>query len=95
MPSLHLYSHLKQLYISNKTERFSYLGGRGYMDVRLSIHLKEQLAWPKDKLLVINFVTRLRKADFHAYNSKTHFSPSNDSYTYDTCTAQRQLNTCR
>ena len=28
-PSLHLHSHLKQLYISNKTERFSYKGGCG------------------------------------------------------------------
>ena len=28
-PLLHLYSHLKQLYISNKTERFSYKGGCG------------------------------------------------------------------
>ena len=28
-PLLHLYSHLKQPYISNKTERFSYKGVRG------------------------------------------------------------------
>ena len=27
--SLHLHSHLKQLYISNKMERFSYKGGCG------------------------------------------------------------------
>ena len=26
-PLLHFYSHLKQLYMSNKTERFSYKGG--------------------------------------------------------------------
>ena len=26
---LHFYNHLKQLYISNKTERFSYKGGYG------------------------------------------------------------------
>ena len=26
-PLLHLYSHLKQLYLSNKTKRFSYKGG--------------------------------------------------------------------
>ena len=26
-PLLHFYSHVKQLYISNKTERFSYKGG--------------------------------------------------------------------
>ena len=28
-PLLHFYSHLKQLYISNKMEQFSYKGGRG------------------------------------------------------------------
>ena len=28
-PLLRLYSHLKQLYISNKTKRFSYKGGCG------------------------------------------------------------------
>ena len=28
-PFLHLYSHLKQLYISNKTKCFSYKGGCG------------------------------------------------------------------
>ena len=28
-PLLHLYSHLKQPYISNKTKRFSYKGGCG------------------------------------------------------------------
>ena len=28
-PLLRLYSHLKQPYISNKTERFSYKGGHG------------------------------------------------------------------
>ena len=28
-PLLRLYSHLKQLYISNKTKRFSYKGGHG------------------------------------------------------------------
>ena len=28
-PLLRLYSHLKQPYISNKTKRFSYKGGRG------------------------------------------------------------------
>ena len=26
-PLLHIYSHLKQLYMSNKTEHFSYKGG--------------------------------------------------------------------
>ena len=28
-PLIRLYSHLKQPYISNKTKRFSYKGGRG------------------------------------------------------------------
>ena len=30
-PLLHFYSHLKQLYISNKMERFSYKGGYGVL----------------------------------------------------------------
>ena len=30
-PLLHFYSHLKQLYISNKMERFSYKGGCGVL----------------------------------------------------------------
>ena len=44
-PLLRLYSHLKQLPISNKTKRFSYKGGccvRGRSRTR---RLKEELAW--------------------------------------------------
>ena len=47
---LHLYSHLKQLYISNKTERLSYKGGRG---VHVSRRLKEELDCATDKRLWI------------------------------------------
>ena len=45
-PLLHFYSHLKQLYISNKKEHFSYVA---YMGVCISKHLKEELAWATDK----------------------------------------------
>ena len=31
-PLLHLYSHIKQLYISNKTKRFSYKGVREHIE---------------------------------------------------------------
>ena len=37
-PLLHFYSHLKQLYINNKTEHFSYKGGcneRGHMRIEV------------------------------------------------------------
>ena len=36
-PLLHLYSHLKQLYISNKAKRFSYKGVRGRVRGRARI----------------------------------------------------------
>ena len=48
-PLLHFYSHIKQLYISNKTERFSYKGG---CVVCGSTHIKafkEELAWATHK----------------------------------------------
>ena len=48
---LHFYSHLEQLYISNKTEHFSYKGGCG-MHGRTRIEtFKEELAWATDKQL--------------------------------------------
>ena len=40
----HFYSSLKQLYTSNKMERFSYRGGGGVHGH--SMHLKEELAKP-------------------------------------------------
>ena len=49
-PLLHLYSHLKQLYISNTMECLSYKGGRG---VHVSRCLKEELDCAKDKRLWI------------------------------------------
>ena len=45
-PLLHFYSHLKQLYISNKTERFSYKGGCGVCRSYVS---RQELAWTTDK----------------------------------------------
>ena len=49
-PLLHFYSHLEQLYISNKIEHFSYKGGCG-------IHghnaYKQELAWVTDKWLLV------------------------------------------
>ena len=44
----HFWSHLKQLYISNKMERFSCKDGYG---IRLSRYLKEELAWDIGKWL--------------------------------------------
>ena len=41
--------HLKQLYISDKTEQFSYRGGAVYMGIAcLTRLLKEQLAYTTD-----------------------------------------------
>ena len=53
-PLLHFYSHLKQLYISNKTEYFSYKGVCGVsVSVCVSKHLKEELTWATDKQLQV------------------------------------------
>ena len=35
------------------TEYFSYQGGFGYVDVRVSSHLKEELTWTIDKRLQV------------------------------------------
>ena len=48
-PLLHIYSHLKQLYISNKMERFSYKGGCGIHDRLVLLCLKEVLDLATDK----------------------------------------------
>ena len=54
-PLLQCKSYLKQLYMSNKTERFSYKGGYGCVGVHIPRRLKEELAWATDKWLqVIN-----------------------------------------
>ena len=44
-PLFHFYSHLKQLYMSNKTERFSYKVGVVCMGMHISRGLKEELTW--------------------------------------------------
>ena len=51
-PLLHLYSPLKQPYISNKMKRFSYKGGRGVcVGIHILRRLKEELAWTTYKRL--------------------------------------------
>ena len=53
---LHFHSHLKQLYMSNETERLSYKGGCGMREHNVLRQLTEELAWATDKrfrLLVI------------------------------------------
>ena len=47
-------SHLKQLYISNKTEHFSYKDGYGTLGVHISKCLKEELAWSINSFLLVN-----------------------------------------
>ena len=42
-PLLHFYSHLKQLYISNKTEHFSYKSGCGVHECILIKAFKKEL----------------------------------------------------
>ena len=54
IPLLHFNSHLKQLYISNKTEHFSCKGGCVVcVGVHVLRHFKEELAWATDKWLRI------------------------------------------
>ena len=43
-PLCHFYSHLKQLYMSNKIERFSYKGGCGVHGRTRIKAIKEELA---------------------------------------------------
>ena len=50
-PLLYFYSHLKQLYISNKIVCFSYEGGVVSVYVYVSRHLKQGLAWATNKRL--------------------------------------------
>ena len=61
-PWIHFYKHVNQLHISNKTERFSYKGGCG---VRLSRHLKEELAGVQTNMmqLLVNSNIMLFKTD--------------------------------
>ena len=50
-PLLCLYSHLKQPYISNRTKRFSFKGGRGMHGCTRIKVFKEELAWATYKWL--------------------------------------------
>ena len=52
-PLLHFYSHLKQLYISNKVECFSYKGGCDVLGCTRIEASKEELTWATDKWLLI------------------------------------------
>ena len=66
-PLLHCNSHLKQLYLSNKTQRFSYKGipvGMVDVDVRISSHLKEELVWAADKRLRVISARMLFKKSY-------------------------------
>ena len=56
-------SCLKQLYLSNKTVHFSYKGGCVIhkINVHLSRHLKQELAWTIDKWLWFSNNTMLFK----------------------------------
>ena len=50
---LHCNIYLKQLYISNKMECFSYKGGCGGVGICISRHLKEELALVTDERLQV------------------------------------------
>ena len=50
-PLLNFYSHLKQLYINNKTERFSHKGGCGVCGSTHIKAFKEEVAWATDRRL--------------------------------------------
>ena len=60
-PLLHLYSHLKQPYISNKMKCFSYKGGSGVHGRTRVEAFKEQLAWATYKRLRVISNTMLFK----------------------------------
>ena len=56
-PLFHFYSHLKQLYISNKMECFSYKGGCDVLGRTRIEASKEELTWATDKqLLIISYI---------------------------------------
>ena len=50
-PLLHFHSHVKQLYMSNKTKCFSYKSGHGMRGHTHMEMFKEELAWAKDTWL--------------------------------------------
>ena len=52
-PLLNFYSHLKQLYINNKTERFSHKGGCGVCGSTHIKAFKEEVAWATDRWLPV------------------------------------------
>ena len=79
-PLLHFYSHFKQLYISNKTEHFSYKGG---CDVCGHTHIevfKRRAAWATDKWLWVFSNIMLFKTVIHTtkkLKNKTFLSLNN------------------
>ena len=50
---IHCNSREKQLYLSNKTVRFSIKVGVAYVSVCISKQIKEELAWAIDKWLQV------------------------------------------
>ena len=64
-PLLHFYSHLKQLYISNKKERFSCKGVCGVCGCTCIKVLKSELAWATDKQLWVISNIMLFKQLYH------------------------------
>ena len=59
-PWIYFYSHLKYLYISNKTEHFSCKLGVAYVGMCILRLLKQELAWATDKeLWVIRLISNI------------------------------------
>ena len=52
-PLIYFYSHLKQLYMSNKTDCFSNKGGCVVVGIQVLRCLKEELAWAADTWLQV------------------------------------------
>ena len=56
---IHCNSYEKQLYLSNKMQRFSIKVGVAYMNIHILKRLNEELAWAIDKQLwVISYTTK-------------------------------------
>ena len=49
----HFISHLKQLYINNKAEWFSFIIYNGRCGIYVWMHLQEELGWAIDKWLQV------------------------------------------
>ena len=75
-PLLHFYNHLKELYMSNKTEHFSYKGGCGIRGRTCIKAIKEKLVWATDKQL--QFISNIMSViPLRNYKNKAVLSLSN------------------